>query len=601
MNGIPYTPAPAPPQPLLLSDVWKPLTARDVIQFDLFQSQADEAKLRRRIEYNKLQGDEAFAKAAPELYNVLFGQGKGQGGQQNALAGAIGDVGTIGTPTQPQGGNQLQAPQGVPTQPPQGQGQPQGQTAPAGQPTREQQWKAILDSIPNAQGKIQAMQFIQKTLTDNANNWMELAKPVFLQALEQGDNTLIQTLRENAKKENNPILNQRLASIGHVEITGKKKMQTTGNFSKEAIQKYIDELPPGSAKPEAKAGIWKVVREGGKTIEITEEKPKGITSIGKYEDEIQQLLAQGKPEDSPEIKVRRDAIAKLAERPETGTAKTMEVSDKWLKALSQKNFNYPLSPEQVKQLDPGLVREAETYNVIQRVEDPNTNKVSYVPKGEAPTLAAGFRYPTYMPAPGMVGVSYSRRTGKYSDSATGQQLTREQAIGRFGEGAILSADKAALTQLTEREQLISIFVNRIDANVPIVLDAIKDIKNTDSRLLNQGINQLQQYFIGSGKWQAVQTATRSLSNEVQRVESNALGIGGQGEEERRVWAKIHDPNMSLKDWGILANMILKLSHTAKKAVGDQRKELSNRFKRDVGLEEETPGKGITEEKPLPTF
>jgi hypothetical protein len=202
------------------------------------------------------------------------------------------------------------------------------------------------------------------------------------------------------------------------------------------------------------------------------------------------------------------------------------------------------------------------------------------------------RIPPFSPAPGMFMTTFNRKTGKYVDPTTNQEVTREEGVKRFGEGAILAADKHALQQLTDRETLISTFTSRIRANVPIVLDAIKDIGNTNPRLLNQGINESKQFLMGSGKWVAAQTAILALSNEVQRVESNALGIGGQGQEERKMWAKIHDPNMTLKDWQDISKMLLKLGNTAEGAIKDQREELSKRFSKDIGLSQ-PKGNNIT--------
>jgi hypothetical protein len=187
------------------------------------------------------------------------------------------------------------------------------------------------------------------------------------------------------------------------------------------------------------------------------------------------------------------------------------------------------------------------------------------------------------------GIVFNNKTGKYSDTTTGKEFDRKELINLYGINAAINADKMALGELTKREQLIKVFTNRIDANVPIVLDAVKEVGNKNPRLLNEAINKGQQYLVGSGKWQALQTAMLSLSNEVQRLESNTLGIGGQGQEERRVWAKIHDPNMTFNDIKILASMIQKLSKTATGVIEKQRSDLIKRIPIEgIGNEPTTP-------------
>ncbi len=191
------------------------------------------------------------------------------------------------------------------------------------------------------------------------------------------------------------------------------------------------------------------------------------------------------------------------------------------------------------------------------------------------------------------GIIFNRKTGKYTDSNSGQEMSREKLTTLYGERAMLDADKSALRDLSKRYELISIFANRIDANVPIVKEASKLVNNTDARLYNAAINKSKQFLLGSGQWAALQTSLLALSNEVQRIESNSLGIGGQGQEERKVWAKIHDPNLSFKDLDILLDMITKLSRTAKGAVNKQRIDLFNRIPEEARGEfsksmEETP-------------
>lgn len=214
-----------------------------------------------------------------------------------------------------------------------------------------------------------------------------------------------------------------------------------------------------------------------------------------------------------------------------------------------------------------------------------TPQNKYVPKVQ-PNITV--RIPPFQQGQNLPpGIVFNRKSGKYSDTTTGKDFDREELINLYGQNAAINADKMALGELTKREQLIKVFTNRIDANVPIVLDAVKDVKNSNVRLYNQAINQGKQYLLGSGKWTALQTAMRSLSNEIQRVETGQLGIGGQGEEERKVWAKFHDPNMSFKDIEEVTKMLQKLSGTAVSVIEKQRQDLINRIP--------TEGKGYGEE------
>jgi len=529
MSEIPWTQAPTQ-TPLLLSDVWKPLTARDVIQFDLFQSQADEAKLRRRIEYNKLQGDEAFAKAAPEIYNVLFGQGQGQGGQQNALTQPQG---------QPQGGIQPQAPQGAPTQPSQGQGQSQGQAATTGQPTREQQLKAILDSIPNAQGKIQAMQFMQKTWTDNANNWMELAKPVFLQAIEEGDNTVIQRLRQNATAENNPILNQRLASIGHIEITGKKKVQTTGSFSAEQIKQAIDQLPEGQ-RPEAKAGKWTIVKEGGKITEVKEEKPAGKGNLANLQAQRDDLESQPpSPEKDRKLKEVNEAIRKsgapeesneykdfISEQMKAGRTKTEALKD-WndlqVKRTGQKTYIGAIERSKAEEeISPPFAKWSpeEKEFMFQRAQ-----------LGFTPRFAFGDRK------------SYTQFYKEQADWANKKGVSGTEFEAGTAEAKAL---KASLQTQEKSYGMMTGFINNIKAQINRLKDITKDVERFDARLLNVPLVEWRTRVVGTPYENKINMYVTEISTEIGKISTGSqASVRELNVQTREKWEKIHDLHLSI--------------------------------------------------------
>ncbi len=81
---IPWTPAPPAQKPLLIGDVWQPLTAKDVMQFDLWQSQSDEAKTRNRVEVlrfkdlqEKLEAEGIARGISPQINQLSQGQSQG--------------------------------------------------------------------------------------------------------------------------------------------------------------------------------------------------------------------------------------------------------------------------------------------------------------------------------------------------------------------------------------------------------------------------------------------------------------------------------------------------------------------------------------------
>ena len=94
------------------------------------------------------------------------------------------------------------------------------------------------------------------------------------------------------------------------------------------------------------------------------------------------------------------------------------------------------------------------------------------------------RYPTKVQAANLPpGIVFDRRSGKYSDSETGRELSRRELAVQYGERAVMDADKAAYRDIDKRGELIATFpVNRIEANTKIVFDPSKALGNKDPKL-----------------------------------------------------------------------------------------------------------------------
>jgi hypothetical protein len=196
------------------------------------------------------------------------------------------------------------------------------------------------------------------------------------------------------------------------------------------------------------------------------------------------------------------------------------------------------------------------------------------------------------------GYTFHRPTGTYKDP-DGKTIGRRELQIAFGERAVMDADKSAYRDLDKRGELIATFVNRIEANSPIVQNALKELGNKDSKLLNMPMNKVKQY-LGAGEWNALQLALKSLSNEIAKVESGSLGIAEVSAEQARDMKKIHDSNLSLQDMKKVLDMGILLGKTSKGALLKQKKELARRIPQ-IELEgEANPGEEpppIKSEKP----
>lgn len=367
--------------------------------------------------------------------------------------------------------------------------------------------------------------------------------------------TLMQALKE---KERQQTFGQQPSPLGFISQT-----QKTTPTLPQGITGMENYVPPPEMKTTTETTHlpmnWEQIRQLGPSVtELIKEGQVG-TAGGVPKQQIKnktpEMLIEGaltkelgRPPTDAEIKARQ-----LEEAEGTTYEKAMEISKRM---VADAGPNAALLPG---------------------VELTTQNK--YKPK---PIPDISQRIPPFTPIPGMFMVNMNRKTGKYTDPTTGSDLTREQGVQRFGEGAILQADKSALSDLTKRQELIGTFVNRIDLTSNVVEQTAKTLANTDSKLLNVPMNRWKA-FIGAGEWNAFNLALTSLSNEISKVESGSVGIAGASTDQMKVMAKIHDPNLSMTDLQKVIDVGRLLGKTSMDAVDKQRKELAGRFGQDVGL------------------
>ena len=148
------------------------------------------------------------------------------------------------------------------------------------------------------------------------------------------------------------------------------------------------------------------------------------------------------------------------------------------------------------------------------------------------------------------------------------------------ERAVVAGNKSALQDLTKREQLVSTYVNRIEANTPIIMTALEKLKNKDSRALNVPINKLKGYM-GDGDLRALKLALKSYSNEVAKVEAGSLGVAEVSQGQADEMHKIHDlDTLTMAEAAKVLAMGTKLGETSKAALKLQRQDLVKEMRGD---------------------
>jgi len=301
--------------------------------------------------------------------------------------------------------------------------------------------------------------------------------------------------------------------------------------------------------------------------------------------------------DATQVKVEKDRPYKIGQeitRDEEGGKATYRVTgyDQERMPILEK-----IATGKPKEDPKGFDTMEEAVNEAKKVHTATGGSVGLLPSAEMgtgnkwiPKLVQNIeaRYPTQMQAANLPpGINFDRRTGKYTDAETKRELSRRELSGLYGERAVMEADKAAYRDIDKRGELIGTFVNRIEMNTPIVMEAAKKLGNTDIKLLNVPLNRAKRHM-GSGEWSALQLAITSLSNEIAKVESGSLGIAEVSVEQAKIMRLIHDPNLSINDLQKVLNMGIKLGKTSVAAINKQKEDLGRRIPQIELGEPKTP-------------
>jgi hypothetical protein len=144
------------------------------------------------------------------------------------------------------------------------------------------------------------------------------------------------------------------------------------------------------------------------------------------------------------------------------------------------------------------------------------------------------------------------------------------------------ANKSALQDLTKREALIGSFVARIDKTGDEVLKPlIKKYDLQNPKFVNVPLVKLDQ-IMGSGDLASLRLALNSYSQEIGKVEFNALGIQQLTDAASKIMNSIHDENMSVGELTKVINTGRDLGRTALQAITEQKGQLKQGTFTDYG-------------------
>ena len=167
-------------------------------------------------------------------------------------------------------------------------------------------------------------------------------------------------------------------------------------------------------------------------------------------------------------------------------------------------------------------------------------------------------------------------TGKMPSVGRGKQATKvrvailksaaKQALGNaeFTNDPKRTPDKAALETVAKSADTKSIqtalnflekqtssmgsFVQNMDAQIDRVGQLTEDLKTFDTRLLNVPLRTLRSKIVGSPLQQKYDLYLAEIEREIAKLSQGATAsIAAMSVEEVKVWDRIHDKNLSVKD------------------------------------------------------
>lgn len=175
---------------------------------------------------------------------------------------------------------------------------------------------------------------------------------------------------------------------------------------------------------------------------------------------------------------------------------------------------------------------------------------------------------------------------KIAERASSRNDTGAEQVARAAE---TKANTSAMTDLTKREQLIESYNYRIkETSDKVLIPLIKKWDMQNPRFANWTVNKFAEKVMGSGELASLKLTLNSISNEVGKVEYNALGIQQLSDSASKFMKDIHDENMKVSDLLKVVETSKQLGQTGKSAIAQQRADLRARMKSNTPKDNTTP-------------
>lgn len=360
-------------------------------------------------------------------------------------------------------------------------------------------------------------------------------KDMMGKAAEAGDNETFQALAKQAQSD--PDVKGMIPNTTSLQVTGRQQVEVTKPFTAQEIAGIAAKHPELGITPDTTPGLYKLTTKGGVPVGWEPKEPpapKG-PEVRSFDGIVDDLRKKNPTWDKGRLDFEAGKIwdARKVANSQQRTKFTFDLKNGGMGGEDDGFKSY--TPEMKEQAFKD--RQLGTY-----------------------------KYPT-----GMKSLPEKQAFDKeyYHWRVTG----KVDAIDVTTDRAVAAGNKAALQELTKREQLIGTFTHRIDATSGVIEAAFNRLGNTDARLRNISINKLKHYM-GDGDLRALKLAIKSLSNEVAKVESGSIGIGEVSVSQAAYMEKVHDlETLSLDDAMKIINMGKELGKTSMQSIKIQREDL----------------------------